>query len=262
MIAIAPSREIALQIGVYQIHWYGVMYLLGFLLAYALLPTLQRLRKLALTRDEWAGLLAYAVVGVIAGGRLGYVLFYEPQYFAEHPSDILAVWKGGMSSHGGFIGVTLMLALACVRKHLDLRKVADVAVVPIALGLALGRLGNFINRELYGTVTDVPWAIAIPGVEGLRHPTQIYAMLKDLFIAGVCFLHLKYGRSVNPGRTAALFLILYGALRFMVEEYRDQHYPLTDLVGGSLTRGQLLTIPIFLLGLLLWVALRDRSREE
>lgn len=262
MFDIAPTRQVALQVGEFQIHWYGIMYLLGFLLAYALLPALQWNRKLTLTRDEWASLLAYAVIGVIAGGRLGYVLFYEPQYFAENPLQIFAVWNGGMSSHGGFIGVTLMLALACWRKKYDIRKIADVAIVPIALGLALGRIGNFINYELYGTVTDVPWAITIPGVEGLRHPTQIYAVIKDVTIALLCYFHLRYGRSVNPGRTSALFLMLYGLFRFIVEHYREQEYSLTQFLGWDLTRGQLLTIPVFLFGLFLWVALRDRSAEE
>lgn len=262
MFQLAPTRQIALQIGQFQIHWYGIMYLLAFLLAYLLLPRLQWFRRLTLSQDDWGSILAHAVIGVIVGGRLGYVLFYDPQFFAEHPLEVFAVWKGGMSSHGGFIGVTLMLALVCWRKRYDIRRIADVAVVPIALGLALGRIGNFINQELYGTVTTVPWAIAIPGVPGLRHPTQIYAVFKDVTIALLCYFHLRYGRSVNPGRTTALFLMLYGVLRFIVEYYRAQDYPPTVILGWVLTRGQLLTIPIFLFGAFLWVALRDRSAEE
>ena len=133
-----PSRTIALTIGNFSVHWYGVMYLLGFILALILLPSLQRYRKLFLTRDEWMTILSYAVIGVIAGGRLGYVLFYEPEYFAENPVDIFAVWKGGMSFHGGLIGVALLLTFVCWQKKISVLKVMDTAIVPVAIGLALG----------------------------------------------------------------------------------------------------------------------------
>ncbi|MDP6562122.1 MAG: prolipoprotein diacylglyceryl transferase, partial [Candidatus Peribacteraceae bacterium] len=174
----------------------------------------------------------------------------EPAYFLSHPAHVIAVWRGGMSSHGGFIGVVITLWFALRNKEVSKLALADTVVVPIALGLALGRLGNFINYELYGYVTDLQWAIAIPGVEGLRHPTQIYAVLKDLIIAGVCFWHLR--RYVKPGMTTAVFLMLYAVLRFTVEIYRVQDH--TGLLG--LTRGQLLTVPIFIFGVLLWKAVR------
>ena len=161
-----------------------------------------------------------------------------------------------MSSHGGFIGVLIAL-LWTVRKHRwDLFVLADLITVPVAIGLALGRLGNFINQELYGPVTTLPWGIAIPGVEGLRHPTQIYAMIKDLFIASVCFWHLRYAQ--KKGQTMALFLILYGLLRFLIEYVRIQEYGWIHIGFIALSRGQLLTIPIFLFGMgLLW-----KSREK
>jgi phosphatidylglycerol:prolipoprotein diacylglycerol transferase len=262
VIELFPSRIIALQIGEFAIHWYGVMYLLAFVLAFILLPNLQSHRQLFLIRDEWASIISAAVVGVIIGGRLGYVLFYEPEYFSEHPSKILSVWEGGMSSHGGFIGVTIMLLFICWRMKLDIRKVADVAVVPIALGLALGRFGNFINQELYGTVTALPWGIHIPGVDGARHPTQLYAMIKDVSIALLCYFHLRYAKPFVPGRTAALFLMLYGVLRFIVEHFRAQTYMLSHIGPITLTRGQLLTIPVFLIGVFLWVMLRERSEQQ
>jgi phosphatidylglycerol---prolipoprotein diacylglyceryl transferase len=249
MIHFLPSRAIALQIGGFAIHWYGLLYLAAFLLAFALLPRLQKFRGLAVNRDDWASILSAAVLGVIVGGRLGYVLFYAPQLFTQDPLEILKVWHGGMASHGGFIGVTVALLWILHRKRLPLLAIADVVVVPIALGLALGRVGNFINQELYGTVTSLPWAISIPGVEGLRHPTQIYAVVKDLSIAGICFWHLTH--TTRSGRTFALFLILYGALRFLVEFLRVQEYPLVSIGAFALSRGQLLTIPVFLAGLLL-----------
>lgn len=262
MIEFLPSRAVALAIGDFQVHWYGVMYLLGFIISLILLPYLQRHRNLYLSRDEWAGLLSWAVVGVIVGGRLGYVLFYEPHHFAQHPREVLAVWNGGMSFHGGLLGVVLLLSFACYRKKISIARVADVVVVPVAIGLALGRFGNFINQELYGSVTTLPWGISIPGVEGLRHPTQIYAMLKDLLIASICYIHLRRTQTIHPGRTMALFLMLYGIGRFLVEYLRVQQYPLTELGFLTLTRGQLLTIPVFLAGVLLWVFLKQQELEE
>ncbi|MBI3331962.1 prolipoprotein diacylglyceryl transferase [Candidatus Peregrinibacteria bacterium] len=252
MISFFPSRPVALELFGFAIHWYGLMYLLAFLLALFLLPRLQKERGLHLSREDWASVVSVTVLGVIIGGRLGYVLFYEPAYYSIRPLQILMVWKGGMSSHGGFLGVAIGLFYFSWRKGLDVRRLADVIAVPVAIGLAFGRFGNFINMELYGNPTDLPWGIAIPGVEGLRHPTQIYAVLKDLLIAGLCYGHLRAARPYHPGRTFALFLMLYGLLRFLLEYFRAQEYPLIDFVFFQLSRGQLLTLPIFLAGVLLW----------
>ncbi|MDB4978046.1 MAG: phosphatidylglycerol:prolipoprotein diacylglycerol transferase [Candidatus Peribacteria bacterium] len=259
VISLFPSRTVAFIIGGFPVHWYGIMYLLAFVCAFIILPNIQHYRKLYLTRDEWASVISASVIGVIVGGRLGYVLFYEPQYFAQHPLEILAVWNGGMASHGGFIGVAIALAYICWKMKLDIRKVADVAVIAVAVGLAFGRFGNFINQELYGTVTTLPWGIHIPGVEGLRHPTQIYAIIKDLFIALVCYFHLRYTQPFYRGRTAALFLMLYGVLRFFKEYLMVQDYPLIPILGFPLSREQLLTIPIFLIGALLWVIYNEKE---
>lgn len=262
MITFLPSRAIAVDLFGFQVHWYGIMYLLGFVLAAVILPYVQKYRKLYLTRDEWMSILSFVIIGVIVGGRLGYVLFYNPEYYAANPMKIFAVWEGGMSAHGGFIGVTLMLFLAVRKYHLPFFRVADVATVPAALGLVFGRIGNFINQELYGTVTSLPWGISIPGVEGLRHPTPIYEALYSLVIAGLCYLYLRYVRPVVPGRTMALFFILYGIFRFLTEYVREQEYPLTNLGFMEVTRGQLLNIPIFLFGLLLWLWLRKNEDQE
>ncbi len=251
MISFFPERAIALTLGPVDVHWYGIMYALGFLLGIWMLPRLLKIAKLSLTAQDRETLVMWVFFGVLLGGRLGFVLFYGGSYFLDHPLKILAVWEGGMSSHGGFIGVCLALFLFTSRKHIDFFRLADVLVIPIAIGLALGRLGNLINGELYGTVTSLPWGIHFPNVEGLRHPTQIYAILKDLFIASVCYLHLvrNADRHVPPGRTGAWFLVLYGFLRFVVEIFRDQPYGYTGILGLSISRGQLLTIPIFLVGI-------------
>jgi len=259
MVQFFPSRTVAIAIGNFAVHWYGIMYLLAFLLTFFLVPILQKRRGLALSKDEWSSLLTWGVLGVILGGRLGYVLFYEPSYFLQYPLEIVAIWKGGMSSHGGFIGVTLLLSYAIRKRGISLLAVADVLAVPVAIGLSFGRIGNFINQELYGTVTTMPWGIAIPGVEGLRHPTQLYATAKDLFIAAMCYWYLRRIKPPVPSRVLALLIMSYGVLRFLNEYLRVQTYPLTDLGVIVLTRGQLLTIPIFLLGVVLWVWAKRRE---
>lgn len=250
MIDFFPSRTIAFAVLGWPVHWYGVLYLLAFVIAWWLLPRIQQYRSLELSKEVWGDILSWAVGGVIVGGRLGYVLFYRPTYFAAHPLDILALWQGGMSSHGGFIGVAVALAVVLRKHRLPWRDIADLITVPVAIGLALGRIGNFINQELYGVVTDLPWGISIPGVEGLRHPTQLYAVAKDLFIAVVCMLHLRHSQCV--GRTMAIFLLLYGLLRFSLEFLREQQDSLVFIGSLVLSRGQILTLPLMLAGLVLW----------
>jgi phosphatidylglycerol:prolipoprotein diacylglycerol transferase len=246
-----PSRSIFLTLGVIDIHWYGIMYALGFLLGMWMLPRLLRIAKLVLTPKDRETLVLWIFFGVLLGGRLGFVLFYGGTYFLDHPLKILALWEGGMSSHGGFLGVCLALFLFTSRKHIDFFRLADVLVIPVSIGLALGRLGNLINGELYGTLTTLPWGMQFPSVEGVRHPTQIYAILKDLFTAIVCYLHLvrTSDTHVRSGRTGGWFLILYGIARFVVEIFREQPYGYAGILGLSVSRGQLLTIPILLAGI-------------
>ncbi len=255
-----PSREILLTVGPLSVHWYGVMYALGFLLGTWMLPRLARFRRIALTNRQTEVLFFALFLGVIVGGRLGFLLFYEPS-FLLNPAQAIAVWEGGMSSHGGLIGIAIAMLWFCRRERVPFLSLVDVLVVPGAIGLALGRVGNFINLELYGTVTTLPWGIEIPGVEGLRHPTQIYAVIKDLTIALACFLHLR-SRSSRPGRTTVLFLLLYGVFRFFVEHFRDQPYGLTDLGIISLSRGQLYTLPVIALGIVMLIFLKSRNVKD
>ena len=261
-----PTRQIFLEIGPLAIHWYGVMYLLAFLLAWWMIPVLARKRNINLTKEDVSNLLFAGILGVIIGGRLGYVIFYAPEYFGRNPLEIFAVWKGGMSSHGGMIGVAVsLLILIKTRKcemlnakcEINLFQLGDLIVVPIALGLALGRFGNFINLELYGPTSALPWAIAIPGVEGLRHPTMLYAMGKNLLIAIICFTFLM--KSKRAGTTTGVFFVLYGLFRFIVEFVRIETAAGLDILGIHLTRGQLLTIPIVLIGIYILFLRHKRS---
>lgn len=256
-----PSRAVALSVAGFSIHWYGLLYLAGFLIGAWLLPILGKYRSVPLSRDQWMELLSWAVVGVIAGGRLGYILFYEPAYYVSQPLKILALWEGGMSFHGGLVGVLTVMYVFCRKKALSLLQLGDVVVVPVAIGLMLGRFGNFLNQELYGVITTLPWGMQFEGAEGLRHPTQLYAMLKDAVIAMTCFVHLQKTVPGRPyGRTGAQFLILYGVGRFLIEFVRVPTHSSIDLEMIVLTRGELLTIPVFLLGIAVWIYTMSRGR--
>lgn len=253
VITLFPSRAVAVSLFGFGIHWYGILYIVAFLIAYLLLPRLQGERRLTLSRDDWSAVLTAGILGVLIGGRLGFVLLYHPVYFALHPLEIFAVWNGGMSSHGGFLGVGIAFLYSSRTHRIPLLALLDLAVIPAAIGLALGRVGNFINLELYGTVTTLPWGIQIAGVEGLRHPAQLYAVAKDLFIAAVCLWHLRRTRDLPPGGTFAVFLMLYGFLRFLVEFVRVPDSPLAAFGLITLTQGQLYSVPLVIVGILLWV---------
>lgn len=238
------------------------MYALAFILGIWLLPKMLRLVRLQLSDIDQEKLVFATFLGVLLGGRLGFVLFYGGTYYLEHPMKIFAVWEGGMSSHGGFIGVALALLLFCHRKGVNFLRLLDALVVPAALGLAFGRLGNLINGELYGTVTTLPWGMSFPGAEGLRHPTQIYAIVKDLFIASMCYVHLVRFPQAPSGRTTGIFLCLYAVLRSIVEIFRDQPYGYSVILGLPLSRGQLLTIPVLLIGIIVLLITRRTSSSR
>lgn len=253
MIDVFPSRAVAISFFDFDVHWYGLLYLAGFVLGYLLLPRLQHYRNLSLSKDVWSDILTWSVLGVLVGGRLGYVLLYDPAHFIANPLEIFAVWKGGMASHGGFLGVALALLYVSRKHKIPLLTLGDIVVVPIAIGLALGRVGNFINQELYGTVTTLPWGMAFPGAEGLRHPTQLYAVAKDLFIALVCFLHLRLP-SRPKGETAGIFFVMYGVQRFFLEFLRENTHSMFSLGALELSRGQGYSVPIVVVGfvVLMW----------
>ncbi len=260
MIEFFPSRAVAIDIFGFSVHWYGLLYLAGFLLGFVIAQRLQKYRGIHWSSDEWSDVLTAIVLGVIVGGRLGYVLFYAPSLFWLDPLEIFKVWHGGMASHGGFIGVVLAVLWLRRKYRFDLLAFTDVIVVPIALGLALGRLGNFLNGELYGSITTLPWGMEFPGAEGWRHPTQLYAMVKDLTIALICTFHLRAAAGTKkPGVTTALFLILYAVFRFIVEHFRVQSVPDVQVGAITLTYGQVLTIPILVLGILVLLYVRRRG---
>ena len=242
---------IAFSIGPLAVRWYGLMYLAGFAAAWWL--GLRRIAKgmAPVTRAQFDDLLFLAVLGVILGGRLGYVLFYKPGYYAAHPLEIFAVWQGGMSFHGGLLGVMGAMALAARRHRVDYLRLMDFVAPLCPLGLAAGRMGNFINGELWGRVTDVPWGMVFRGAgDAPRHPSQLY----QFALEGVTLFVILYWFSSKPrprGLVSALFLIGYGVLRFIAEFAREPDAFLGYLALG-MTMGQWLCVPMIALGIWLW----------
>lgn len=250
---------VALSIGPLSIHWYGLMYLVAFALFWIFALKKIKQPHIALqgwTRKDIEDLLFYGVLGVVLGARLGYVFFYKADYYLSHPSKIFAMWEGGMSFHGGFLGVLLVVTLYAVLKKKNWLDLTDMVSPCIPIGLAAGRLGNFINGELWGRVTDstMPWIMAFPQSGNMlpRHPSQLYQCLLE---GVLLFLILWfYSKEKRPrGAVSALFLIGYGAFRFIVEYFREPDAFL-GLQALGLSRGQWLCVPMVLAGiiLLLW----------
>ncbi len=259
MLSYPNIDPIIFSLGPLHVRWYGLMYILGFMSAYLLV-------KYQATRFRWNNLLDHLdnlnltlIAGVISGGRLGYVLFYNPSYYLQHPLEVFATWQGGMSFHGGCIGVLICGALYCRRHTINFWKAADLYVVTIPIGLGLGRIGNFMNGELYGRLTDAPWGMVFPGGGPLpRHPSQIYEVLLE----GVLLFTILWTLKARPwqnreagwwphGSMLALFMILYGIFRFMVEFVREPDPQLGLLLAG-MTMGQLLSLTMVAGGILLW----------
>ncbi|MBE1287554.1 MAG: prolipoprotein diacylglyceryl transferase [Alteromonadaceae bacterium] len=247
------------SIGPLAVRWYGLMYLVGFVAAYYLAKS--RMKRIGWNEDDIGDLLFWGFVGVVAGGRVGYVLFYQFSSFLADPLYLFKIWTGGMSFHGGLIGVLVALWLFARKKTVSFLTVGDFVAPIVPLGLAAGRIGNFINGELWGRVTDVPWAIVFPaaGPEP-RHPSQLYQFaLEGLALFVLIWL---FSRQPRPtGAVGGLFLAGYGVFRFIVEFARqpDAHLGLNTL---GLSQGQMLSIPMILLGLGLIVYAYKYNNKE
>ncbi len=258
-------NPVAFAIGPIQVHWYGLMYVLAF----ALFIMLGRVRirqphiaALGWKKEDIDDMLFYGMLGVVIGGRLGEVLFYRPAFFLAHPLEIFAVWHGGMSFHGGFLGVMLAMALWARKAGRNLFDVYDFIAPLVPLGYAAGRIGNFINAELPGRVADpsLPWAMIWPNVDQLpRHPSPIYQALVD---GGLVFLILWwYARKARPRlAVGAMFTLLYGCARIFTEYFRVPDWEVT-VAGIPITSGQMLSLPMVAgaLVMLLWAYKHNAS---
>ncbi len=233
-----------------QVRWYGFFYVLSFIIAYFLYKHNLKFRKIKLNREQYESAIFYVMVGVIVGGRLGYVLFYNLMYYLQNPLMILVTWAGGMSFHGGAIGVIVAGLLYARKNKLNFYALADAAIPIVAIGLGLGRLGNFINAELWGKPTSVPWAMIFPGSDGVpRHPTQLYEMfLEGIVLATISYILLR--KLKRNGLVFFSFIGLYGIFRFLIEFVREpdelQFYEMFGFIFGFMSIGAFLSFLMIL----------------
>ena len=269
----------------FALRWYALAYIAGILIGWRIAvaavkrPTLWADDTPPMRPEQVEELLTWVILGVILGGRLGFVLFYQPGYYLQNPAEILAVWQGGMSFHGGLIGVIVAALMFCFKNSLPLRPTADMMAIATPPGLLLGRISNFINAELWGRPTSLPWGVQFPGQAAqscgqtlgeicARHPSQLYEALLEGLLLGAVLLWLAFRRGALkvPGRIVGLFIGGYGAARFMVEFVRQPDAQfisdgnplgLAWHIGGyGLTMGQLLSVPMIAIGIYLWLSAR------
>jgi phosphatidylglycerol:prolipoprotein diacylglycerol transferase len=256
-------NPVALQLGPLAIHWYGLMYLVGFALVWIFGRLRIRRGHINLTTRDLEDLIFYSVLGVVIGGRMGYVLFYKPGDYLAHPLQILFLWQGGMSFHGGLLGVITVMVLFARKHGKTLLEIGDFIAPLVPLGLATGRLGNFINGELWGRPTSLPWGMVFPqtGDGVARHPSQLYEMgLEGIALFTILWLLAQKPRPT--GQLSAFFLIGYGTFRFLVEFTREPD-DFLGFVAGNLTMGQLLSLPMILAGaLILWLSARKSTPKS
>ncbi len=259
---------VLIDIGPLPIRWYALAYIAGLLLGWWLM------RRLVAQEQLWDGrvrptivslddLLVYAALGVVIGGRMGYVLFYNLDYFLAHPASIPAVWEGGMSFHGGLVGATLGIWLFARREKVPMLSVTDLCAAVVPLGIFFGRLANFIKPELWGRVSDVDWAMVFPDAAAgpfPRHPSQLYeAATEGVLLFALLMLAVRMGALKRPGLVTGLFGVGYGLARIFCEFFREPDPQLGFLFGGA-TMGMLLSLPLVLAGLFL-IARGSRARE-
>lgn len=237
--------------GPLKVRWYGLMYVLGFAAVYILVSLQVRKYRLNFIKDHFEDLNFALIIGLILGARLGYVAFYNTDYYLQHPGEIFAIWQGGMSFHGSLLGLIAAGWLFCRKKNISFLRTADLYAVTVPIGLGLGRIGNFINGELFGRVTDVPWSMVFPaGGPMSRHPSQLYEFLLEGVLLFMLLWPLKtvhYRRQWPAGTLFAAFLVGYGVLRSFVELFREPDVQL-GFIAGPLTMGQTLSIIMILAG--------------
>lgn len=251
MLEFPQLHPVAFQLGPLKVHWYGLMYLLGFGAAWLLANRRIHDAQSPLTMIEFADLFFYAMLGVVIGGRLGHMIFYDSRTFLLHPIESFKIWQGGMSFHGGLIGVAIACWIFSRRLSIRVLKLTDFIAPLVPIPLGLGRFGNFINGELYGRYSDLPWAMHFPhGGPFARHPSQLYELLLEGLLLFV--LMWVYSAKARPlGRVTGLFLFTYALMRFGVEFVREPDSSIGFLAFGWVTMGQLLCLPMLLVGLLL-----------
>ncbi|HME87473.1 MAG TPA: prolipoprotein diacylglyceryl transferase [Candidatus Nanoarchaeia archaeon] len=232
------------NIGPLEIRYYGLMYVLGFILGYFMIQSLAK-KKVQIKKSSIEDLLVYTGIFGILGARLFYILFYNLSYYVQNPYELIAIWHGGLSFHGGLLGGAFGIYVFSRQNKFNFFDLLDLVVVPFSFALGLGRIGNFINGELPGRLTSVPWCFEFPGIDGCRHPSQLYESLYSFVIFGILW-KLKDKR-MKSGMLFGIFMLLYSSFRFFTEFFREADVQLGYFHG--LTMGQLLNILLFIAGL-------------
>jgi len=255
---------VALHLGFIKIHWYGLAYLAGVMLGWVWCRHLIRQKCFPFSEESLINFMPYATLGVVLGGRLGHVLFYGLDYYLSHSYEIFMLWKPGMSFHGGLIGVIAAMVMYTRAHNLNLYRFGDMIATCIPLGLFFGRIANYINGELYGRITEVPWAIIFPHAGRFpRHPSQLYEAALEgivLFILVNCCFNLNRLRNTLPGQIAGVFLIGYAVARIIVEYFRAPEIDVGRL-SAYVTFGQILTLPMLLYGFYLYLKPRAAQKD-
>lgn len=250
MIPYPNIDPVAFQLGPFKVYWYGLMYLFGFTICWYITTLRVKHSDRGFTAEQVSDILFYVALGVIIGGRLGYCLLYNLPDTLHNPLHIFTVWKGGMAFHGGLVGVLIAVWLYGRKVNKTFLQITDLIAPAIPIGFALGRIGNFINGELWGRVTDMPWGMIPPGGDLPRHPSQLY----ESFLEGVVMFTILWIYSSKPrptGAVSGLFLVLYGAFRIFIEFFRMPDVQIGYIAFGWLTEGQLLSLPMVIIGLIM-----------
>ncbi|MDR2777704.1 MAG: prolipoprotein diacylglyceryl transferase [Rickettsiales bacterium] len=251
------------EFGPIRVRWYSLAYIVGILAAQWTTRYLNRLCELGLDREDfYSDFVLYIMLGVVIGGRLGYVLFYGAGYYLlEHPLEIFALWYGGMSFHGGLAGVLVASLMLCKKYGVDTLRFLDILSVAAPVGLFLGRLANFINLELYGRPTDLPWGMVFPTADDLpRHPSQLYEALLEGLAIFIVMLWLTRKKKLRiRGLNSGIFLLLYSLFRIFVETLREPDFRFS-ILPSFITIGQLLSIPLLLAGIIILIRLPKNQK--
>lgn len=261
MLAYPNINPIAFHIASWPVYWYGLMYLVGFLGGWAALSMRIHCSPRGYTQDQLSDIVFYAALGAIIGGRLGYMFFYDWRVLLADPLMVFQTWKGGMSFHGGLLGVLVALLFAMRKVKRSFLELSDLVAPVIPIGLGAGRIGNFINGELWGQVTDVSWGMIFPNAGPYpRHPSQLYEFaLEGVLLFLILWLYSRKPRPV--GAVSGLFAIGYGVFRCFIEFFREPDAQIGYIAFGWLTEGQLLSLPLIAVGIVLMVLAYARKRE-
>ncbi len=250
------------SVGPFSVHWYAMSYVAGVLLGWWYLHYLNKIEPVVFTPKALDDIIVWAIFGIILGGRAGYVIFYNGPYYLSHPEEIGMIWRGGMSFHGGLLGVILAIILFCRRFKIKFWPTIDLVACVTPIGLGLGRIANFINAELYGRATDAPWGVIFPSSMEPRHPSQLYeAFMEGILLLIIMYLLVHFTKAKQkPGVLSGFFLVGYSFFRSIAELFREPDAQIGFISSFGFTMGQLLSFPMMLFGI--YLILRNSGNKK